>query len=187
MQYIPLMATYPHIENYHAELQRFIRFGGSDSESSIRRAFANCLHSYCLDHREKLALVDELGASHGNRPDGTVKDSLRMPRGYWEAKDSRDDLDSEIQIKFNRGYPRDNIIFENSQTAVLIQNSQEAMRVDMTRPGELHRLIRVFLDYELPRDRGVPQGAAAVQGGPAHRPEQPQRGSPGSRGQELRV
>ena len=150
MQYIPHMPAYPHIEHYHTELDRFITHGGSDNESSIRRAFANCLHSYCLDHREKLALVDELGASHGNRPDGTVKDSLRMTRGYWEAKDSRDDLDSEIQIKFNRGYPRDNIIFEDSQTAVLIQNSQEAMRVDMTRPGELHRLIRRFLDYELP-------------------------------------
>ena len=74
-----------------------------------------------------------------------------MDRGYWEAKDSRDKLDAEIQRKFNRGYPRDNIIFEDSQTAVLIQNSQEAMRVDMTRPGELHRLIRAFLDYELPQ------------------------------------
>ena len=26
-----------------------------------------------------------------NKPDGTVKDSLRMARGYWEAKDSHDD------------------------------------------------------------------------------------------------
>ena len=86
----------------------------------------------------------------GNRPDGTVKDSLRMARGYWEAKDSHDDLDAEIQAKFNRGYPRDNIIFEDSQTAVLVQNRNEAMRVDMSRDGELHRLIRVFLDYELP-------------------------------------
>ena len=150
MQYIPHMPTYPHIENYHAEIDRFITFGGSDSELSIRRAFANCLHSYCLDHRDKLVLVDELVPAHGNRPDGTVKDSLRMDRGYWEAKDSRDKLDAEIQRKFNRGYPRDNIIFEDSQTAVLIQNSHEAMRVDMTRPGELHRLIRAFLDYELP-------------------------------------
>ena len=81
----------------------------------------NCLDSYCRDHRDKLVLVDELGAAHGNRPDGTVKDSLRMDRGYWEAKDSRDDLDAEIQRKFNRGYPRDNIIFEDSRTAVLIQ------------------------------------------------------------------
>ena len=83
-------------------------------------------------------------------PDGTVKDSLRMARGYWEAKDSHDDLDAEIERKFGRGYPRDNIIFEDSQTAVLIQNREEAMRADMSRPGELHRLIRRFLDYELP-------------------------------------
>ena len=73
-----------------------------------------------------------------------------MTRGYWEAKDSHDDLDAEIQAKFNRGYPRDNIIFEDSQTAVLVQNGSEAMRVDMSRDGELHRLISVFLDYELP-------------------------------------
>ena len=30
------------------------------------------------------------------------------------------------------------------------QNRQEAMRVDMSRPRDLHRLIRRFLDYELP-------------------------------------
>ena len=150
MVYIFPMPTYPHIERYHADKQRFIDFGGSDSELSIRRAFANCLDSYCRDHKEKLALVDELGASLGNRPDGTVKDTLRMARGYWEAKDTHDDLDSEIERKFDRGYPRDNIIFEDSQTAVLIQNREEVMRVEMSRPGELHRLIRSFLDYELP-------------------------------------
>ena len=150
MVYIFPMPAYPHIERYHADKQRFIDFGGSDSELSIRRAFANCLDSYCRDHKEKLALVDELGASLGNRPDGTVKDTLRMARGYWEAKDSHDDLDSEIERKFDRGYPRDNIIFEDSQTAVLIQNREEVMRVEMSRPGELHRLIRSFLDYELP-------------------------------------
>ena len=144
------MPPYPHIETYHADLERFIEFGGSDNEQSIRRAFAACLDSYCRDHREKLALVDELSASLSNRPDGTVKDSLRMARGYWEAKDSHDDLDAEIKSKFNRGYPRDNIVFEDSQTAVLVQNGSEAMRADMSRDGELHRLIRIFLDYELP-------------------------------------
>ena len=150
MVYIFPMPAYPHIQRYHADKQRFIDFGGSDSELSIRRAFANCLDSYCREHREKLALVDELGTSLGNRPDGTVKDTLRMARGYWEAKDIRDDLDTEIERKFDRGYPRDNIIFEDSQTAVLIQNREEVMRVEMSRPGELHRLIRSFLDYELP-------------------------------------
>ena len=145
-----IMPNYPHIEKYRADLRRFIDFGGSDNEQSIRRAFAECLDSYCRDHREKLALVDELNVSRGTRPDGTVKDTLRMARGYWEAKDSHDDLDVEIQRKFNRGYPADNIIFEDSQTAVLVQNGNEAMRVDMSRDGDLHRLIRTFLDYELP-------------------------------------
>ena len=151
------MPTYPHIERYHADKQQYIEYGGSDSEQNIRRAFANCLDAYCREHREKLVLVDELGAARGNRPDGTVKDSLRMSRGYWEAKDSRDNLDDEIQRKFNRGYPTDNIIFEDSQTAVLFQNREEAMRVDMSRPGELHRLIKAFLDYELPEIEGFRQ------------------------------
>ena len=150
MGYNPFMPSYQHIEEYRTKLQDLIELGGSDNEENIRPAFQNCLDAYCRDHRERLILIPELKTSPSNKPDGTVKDSLRMARGYWEAKDSHDDLDAEIQIKFNRGYPRDNIIFEDSQTAVLVQNGSEAMRVDMSRDGELHRLIRVFLDYELP-------------------------------------
>ena len=148
--YNPFMPSYPHIEQYRTKLQELIEFGGSDNEENIRPAFQNCLDSYCRDHRERLVLIPELKTSPSNKPDGTVKDSLRMARGYWEAKDSHDDLDAEIQAKFNRGYPRDNIIFEDSQTAVLVQNASEAMRVNMSRGEDLHRLIRIFLDYELP-------------------------------------
>ena len=144
------MPSYPHIERYYEDLRKLIEFGGSDNEQSIRPAFQRCLDSYCREHRERMMLVPELALASGVRPDGSVKDALRMARGYWEAKDTHDDLDTEIQRKFNRGYPRDNIIFEDSQTAVLFQNGGEAMRVDMRRPGELHRLIRTFLDYELP-------------------------------------
>ena len=151
------MAGYPHIERYRADLERIIAFGGSDNELTIKPAFRNCLAAYCREHRERLALVDELAARGGIVPDGTVKDSLRMDRGYWEAKDTHDDLDAEIQNKFNRGYPRDNIIFEDSREAVLIQNGDVAMRVDMRREGELHRLIRRFLDYELPAIEGFRQ------------------------------
>ena len=47
--------------------------------------------------------MDELSVSASNRPDGTVKDSLRMTRGCWEAKDSHDDLDVEIpECEVNR-------------------------------------------------------------------------------------
>ena len=144
------MPAYPHIEAYRGRLRELIEFGGSDNETNISEAFQNCLTAYCRDHRDKLVLVPQLPSRPGIIPDGTVKDALRMARGYWEAKDTHDDLDAEIQRKFNRGYPRDNIVFEDSRTAVLFQNRQEAMRVDMSRPGELHRLIQRFLDYELP-------------------------------------
>jgi len=43
-----------------------------------------------------------------------------VPFGYWEAKDTNDDLDEEIVKKFRRGYPQTNIIFEDSTEAILI-------------------------------------------------------------------
>ena len=144
------MPNYPHIQAYYARRQELVEFGGSDNELNIRPAFQNCLDAYCREHRERLALIPELKTVGNVVPDGTVKDTLRMARGYWEAKDTHDDLDAEIQAKFNRGYPRDNIVFEDSETAVLVQNGDVALRVDMSRPGELHRLLRRFLDYELP-------------------------------------
>ena len=144
------MPTYPHIERYYTELDDLIHFGGSVNESSIRAAFQNCLSEYCSAHSEDLKLIPEL-AGPGGIPDGTVKDTLRMARGYWEAKDTHDDLDAEIQAKFNQGYPRDNILFEDSQTAVLFQNREQAMRVDMRDAAQLNRLILRFLNYELPQ------------------------------------
>ena len=144
------MANHPHIDRYHEHLNELREFGGY-SEQHLRFAFQICLDSYCRDHKERLVLVPELAIPSGVRPDGTVKDSLRMARGYWEAKDSDDDLDNEIQKKFDKGYPRDNIVFEDTETAVLVQNGAVAMRVDMRRPDELHQLIRHFLDYELPQ------------------------------------
>jgi len=66
-----------------------------------------------------------------------------VPFGYWEAKDAKDDLDAEIEFKFKRGYPQDNIIFEDSTQAVLIRGClAERPRQQNARRGrapELHR------------------------------------------------
>ena len=144
------MPSFPNVDRYRADLAELIELGGSDNELNIRPAFQNCLAAYCAAHREKLVLVPELESSKGNKPDGTIRDALRMARGYWEAKDPHDSLDAEIQAKFSQGYPRDNILFEDSREAVLFQNGAEAMRVEMTDADRLHRLIERFLGYELP-------------------------------------
>ena len=80
-EYSRPMPTYPNIERYYTELNDLIQFGGSDNELSIRAAFQNCLSQYCSNHRENLKLIPEL-AGPGGIPDGTVKDCLRMGRGY---------------------------------------------------------------------------------------------------------
>ncbi len=144
------MPDYPYIDRYHRELAELIEFGGADNEENIRQAFQNCLAAYCAEQSERLVLVPELRADRSNKPDGTVRDSLRMTRGLWEAKDTHDDLDREIRNKLAQGYSSDNILFEDSRTAVLFQDQQEVMRTDMTDPAALEELIRKFLDYELP-------------------------------------
>ena len=62
-----------------------MEFGGSDNELNIRPAFQNCLDTYCREHKEKRVLIPELKAPGNVVPDGTVKDTLRMARGYWEG------------------------------------------------------------------------------------------------------
>ena len=141
------MPTYPHIDRYYEDKQRLIDFGGSDNEQSIRAAFQNCLASYCRAHREDLELVPELRAPGGVIPDGTVKDRMRLAHGHWEAKDLHDNLDAEIQRKLRQGYPKDNILFENSRTAVLVQHGTVAMRVEMGIPTQLNRIIQAFLNF----------------------------------------
>ena len=144
------MPTYPHIDSYYEQLSELIEFGGATNEESIRLAFLNCLSDYCKEHSERFVLVPELRSDRSNKPDGTVRDSLRMTRGLWEAKDTHDDLDREIRNKLGQGYSGDNILFENSQTAVLVQGDQEVMRTDMANAAALDELILRFLDYELP-------------------------------------
>ena len=144
------MPTYPHIDSYYEQLRELIEFGGATNEENIRPAFQNCLVAYCGEHSERFVLVPELRSDRSNKPDGTIRDSLRMTRGLWEAKDTHDDLDREIRNKLGQGYSGDNILFENSRTAVLVQGDQEVLRTDMANAAALNELIRRFLDYELP-------------------------------------
>ena len=137
------------ITEYHAEIAKLRAISGSTNESVLREAFHNCLKKYC--ERKKLTLIDELPDKPGTRPDGTVKDSMRLRYGFWEAKDEKDDLDKEINKKNDKGYPTSNIIYENTRTAALIQNDHEVMRVDMADADALHRLITAFLNYQ-PQD-----------------------------------
>jgi predicted helicase len=138
------------INQYRRDLETRKRYGGSHNEGAIRSAFATLLNGYCKSR--DFVLVDELiiVTKFGNkiRLDGIVKDALRLDWGYWESKDEKDNLDAEIEDKFKKGYPTDNILFEDSKTAVLIQNGAESLRIDMENDEDLDKIINQFLDYE---------------------------------------
>lgn len=142
--------TLPVIKHYYDELEKVIQFGGTKKETAIRTAFYILLNEYARS--KGLMVVPEVsipGTKGRNvTPDGTLKDALRQDIGYWESKDEDDDLKEEIKKKFNKGYPKDNILFEDSQTAILYQNGQKVLEVKITDPENLDKVIKQFVNYE---------------------------------------
>ncbi|MEO0013695.1 MAG: hypothetical protein RLZZ535_2084, partial [Cyanobacteriota bacterium] len=140
------------ITQYQSEVEKIIQYGGSRKETAIRTAFQNLLNEYCKP--KDFLLIPELDyktkAGKTIRPDGTVKDAIRLDYGYWEAKDKYDNLDEEIEKKFAKGYPDRNILFEDSLTAVLIQHGNETGRIDMKDASGLDGLIARFINYVPP-------------------------------------
>ena len=145
------MPRFPHIEDYRAELADAVAIGGSRNEGNVRHCFAGLLRKYCAS--AELILAEEIQEKTGDKIniyDGIVKTVFRLNHGYWEAKDEKDDLDREIAIKFGRDYPRFNILFENTQTAVLFQNGEETLRVNMQDDAQLDKILHAFVDYQRP-------------------------------------
>ncbi len=129
---------------YYGALEAFANQGVTH-EQAVRLGFTNLLDAYSKSAGWTLVLEQRL--SNGKIPDGTVFDTFRIPRGYWEAKDTQDDLDAEIQNKIKSGYPLVNTIFEDTRRAVLFQDKQRVLSVDLRKPTELADLLSRFFSY----------------------------------------
>jgi predicted helicase/very-short-patch-repair endonuclease len=124
---------------------------GATNEMGVRDAFNDLLQT--LAREPKWTMVPEqsiTGVKGVIRPDGTLYDEFRIPRGYWESKDSADDLEAEIARKIARGYPQGNIIFENGAQAVLYQNRRRTGQYDLGKPADIALLFTQFLNHEDP-------------------------------------
>lgn len=138
------------ITEYRSELDRIHAASGSKRESVVREAFKDLLKRWGKS-RDLIFLAEhEYLTPTGDRRyiDGAVVHSIRVPFGYWEAKDTNDVLDEEIRKKTSIGYPRDNIIYEDTATAVLIQNKREVARAAMDDADRLFHLLELFFSYE---------------------------------------
>lgn len=143
------------LNNYYNKLDETIRFGGSRNETSLEQAFIQLVNS--IAERRNLMLVPKIAikSTKGTNiiPDGALKNALRLDFGYWESKDIKDDIDKEIKAKIAKGYPLVNMLFEDSQTAVLFQENAEVMRVNMKDAELLERILHTFVHFEPPQVR----------------------------------
>lgn len=138
------------IQQYLNQLRDLRKVSGTHREMVVREAFKDLLKGWARSHDLIFVPEYEIATPAKDRRyvDGALVHALRVPFGYWEAKDEKDDLDAEIEVKKRRGYPQDNIIFEDSNRAVLVQEKEEVYRCAVDDVKDLEKLLSLFFEYE---------------------------------------
>jgi len=143
--------THKAIKQYHQALKDY-REQGVTHEGALETAFQRLLTDTAKLHHCTLIPKQKLRVGKNNIfPDGTVRETLYDTRlGFWEAKDTDDDLDKEIAAKIAKGYPLSNTIFEDTRRAVLFQGGIERYRFNLADKKELADLLNEFYAYHEP-------------------------------------
>ena len=131
-------------------MEEIIRYGGTRNESTLRKPFEDLLGQYARAKKLVLIAEVEFRTPLGKLiyPDGTLKDALRQDWGYWESKDEKDDLEEEIKKKFAKGYPNNNILFEDTKTAILYQGGERVFTAEFQDAVALDKLLSYFVNYQ---------------------------------------
>jgi len=141
------------IQLYLNQLFDMRRVGGTSRESMAREAFKDLLKDWA--RAQDLIFIPEYEIDVPSKErcyvDGALLDAPGEPFGYWETKDEDNELGTDIAVKVRRGYPQDNIIFEDSTQAVLIQARTEVMRCAVADVEKLEKLLRLFFSFALPK------------------------------------
>ena len=148
MTTLNLKSNHKIIKNYYDELNRFDRLGKTH-EGTVRSAFQSLLQGCARKFDWTLIPEHSMTGRRKKRivVDGALIDTFQLPHGYWEAKDIHDDLPSEVLRKFERGYPRDNILFQTPHRAILWQNNQQTLDADLTDPTQLIHTLETFFSH----------------------------------------
>ena len=148
MKTLNLKPTHKPVKAYYESLQRFESIGVSH-ETAVRSAFQFLLE-YCGRQFSWILVPEHSMRGVKNRRiivDGALIDNFQLPHGYWEAKDIHDDLPTEVLRKFEKGYPRDNILFQTPRRAILWQNNQPTLDADLTDPTQLIHTLETFFSH----------------------------------------
>ena len=151
MPKLNLKPTHKAIRDYYATLQQYDKHDATH-EGAVSNPFAFLLDTCAKQMNATLIPQYAMHAAKGNRIviDGVILDEYGLPFAYWEAKDIDDDLVKAVQDKRDAGYPFDNILFQTPQRAILYQNGQIALDLDITEPARLIAVLQYLFSYVPP-------------------------------------
>lgn len=151
MPNLNLKPTNKPVKAYYEALDRYAKLG-VQHETAVKLAFQQLLES--CGKQFKWTLIAEWTYKRPKkqpvRIDGALVDDYNLARAYWEAKDIKDDLKKEVQKKLAVGYPKDNILFQRPDRAILYQDGKLVMDEDITKPQALVDVVRQFFEYRPP-------------------------------------
>ena len=149
MPELNIKTSHKPIRTYYVELEKYAQLG-EVNEGTVRAAFQNLLQHYC--HQSDFTLLCEKTHYTPEKkritPDGEIVDAFGLPYGYWEAKDTQDDLFAEADKKFAAGYPSNNIVVQSPTHALLYQHGRLQLDLDITEPQNLVHVLQSFFSYQ---------------------------------------
>jgi len=128
---------------------------GHDNEGNLSGYFANILQ-HCVKktpNREFRTQFEYLENKKRLVFDGAIFNKFNdtMLYGVWEAKDLKDKLEKEVDNKFKKGYPKDNILFQTPYRLMLFQNGELCFDKNIKdSPTNLIDGLEIFFSYSKP-------------------------------------
>ena len=150
MEKLNLKPNHKAVQNYYEALRQFKTIGVAH-EGAVRSAFQTLLEHCGRQFGWKLVPEWTIKKdARSIRVDGALVDEYRLTHGFWEAKDTADDLAKEVKKKLTAGYPQNNIIFQAPERAILWQNGRVVLDEDITEPVALVEILKRFFEHVPP-------------------------------------
>ena len=139
------------VRDYYATLQQYDQHAITH-EGAVSNPFAFLLDTCAKQVNGTLIPQYPMRTAADTRIviDGAILDEYRLPLAYWEAKDIDDNLAKAVHEKRDAGYPFDNILFQTPQRAILYQNGQEVLDLNITEPANLIATLQYLFSYTPP-------------------------------------
>ena len=134
------------VQQYLNDLSDLRRASGTTRESVVSEAFKDLLQGY--GRSNDLNFIPQYELPKQNRA-GLMARSFTIfafLSAIGKPRTRKTISTEEIAAKFRRRYPRDNIIFEDSKTAVLIQHGNEVVRCPVDDTDKLPKLLDLFFN-----------------------------------------